>query len=149
MAESGFSFGMSVVQKVNARRARPGMTSIALVRFSLASRDAHEAAITVPQGGADANRTGVTTAKDDRNMRPAPFNSSAAARPAGPESTMPAGPESTIATFFPVRRGGRLAVTQPCSNAQSIIARSMFLIVTGGSVMPNMHVRKGPGTCDW
>src|SRR5207245_790431 len=51
----------------------------------------------------------------------------------------PAGPEPITATFFPVRAFGGSAVTQPSSQPWSMIAHSMFLIVTGGSLMPSTH----------
>ena len=49
----------------------------------------------------------------------------------------PAGPEPITATRLPVRVEGGCGVTQPSSNPRSMIWHSMFLIVTGGSVMPS------------
>lgn len=51
----------------------------------------------------------------------------------------PDGPDPTIATVFPVLNLGCSGLIQPCSKAWSIIAHSMFLIVTGGSLMPKTH----------
>ena len=63
---------------------------------------------------------------------PARFSWSAAASPAGPEPT--------TATRLPVRCGRRLRATiQPSSNARSMIATSIALIVTGSSLMPSTH----------
>jgi hypothetical protein len=44
-----------------------------------------------------------------------------------------------IATLFPERVDGFSGLIHPCSNAWSIIAHSMFFIVTGGSEMPKTH----------
>ena len=41
-----------------------------------------------------------------------------------------------MATLLPVRVWGGFAVTHPSSNARSMMADSMFLMVTGGLVMP-------------
>ncbi len=43
------------------------------------------------------------------------------------------------ATFLPVRFAGGSGLTQPSSKPLSMIAHSMFLIVTGGSLMPSTH----------
>lgn len=51
----------------------------------------------------------------------------------------PDGPEPTTATFFPVLRAGSSGWIQPCSNAWSMMAHSMFLMVTGGSLIPSTH----------
>ena len=51
----------------------------------------------------------------------------------------PAGPEPMTATFLPVRSDGGSGCTQPCSNAWSMIATSMALIVTASSLMPSTH----------
>ncbi len=51
----------------------------------------------------------------------------------------PAGPEPMTATFLPVRFAGGSATTQPSSQPWSMMATSMFLIVTGGSLMPSTH----------
>mmetsp|Transcript_30091 Transcript_30091/g.73236 ORF Transcript_30091/g.73236 Transcript_30091/m.73236 type:complete len:230 (-) Transcript_30091:2549-3238(-) len=48
----------------------------------------------------------------------------------------PAGPEPTIAIRFPVRETGLVGCTQPFSHAVSMIVFSMFLMVTGSSVIP-------------
>lgn len=50
---------------------------------------------------------------------------------------MPAGPEPTTATLWPLRCAGGSGLIQFCSNAWSMIAHSIFLIVTGGSLMPS------------
>lgn len=62
---------------------------------------------------------------------PALFNWWAAANPAGPDPT--------TAIFLPVLLVGGWGTIQPCSNAWSIIAHSIFLIVTGGSEIPRTH----------
>ena len=62
---------------------------------------------------------------------PARFSCAAAARPAGPDPT--------IATFLPVRFSGGSATTHPSANPLSMIAFSMLLIVTAGSLMPRTH----------
>ena len=62
---------------------------------------------------------------------PARFSCAAQARPAGPEPT--------TATFLPVRIAGGSATTQPSSKPRSMIAHSMLLIVTAGSLMPSTH----------
>ena len=62
---------------------------------------------------------------------PSWFNWAAAANPAGPEPT--------IATRFPVRVFGGAGWIQSSENPRSIMAFSMFLIVTAGSVMPSTH----------
>ena len=62
---------------------------------------------------------------------PARLSWAAAARPAGPEPT--------TATFLPLRCAGGSGTTQPSSKPLSMIAASMALIVTGGSVMPSTH----------
>ena len=59
---------------------------------------------------------------------PAVLSCAAAARPAGPEPI--------TATFFPVRILGGPGKTQPSSQPFSMMLYSMFLIVTGGLVMP-------------
>ena len=64
-------------------------------------------------------------------MCPALLSCAAAARPAGPEPT--------TATFLPVRFSGGSATTQPSSKPLSMIAASMLLIVTAGSLMPSTH----------
>lgn len=48
----------------------------------------------------------------------------------------PAGPEPTTATVIPVRCDGMRGTTQPSSNALSMMAYSMLLIVTGASTRP-------------
>ncbi len=48
----------------------------------------------------------------------------------------PAGPLPTTATRFPVRDSGGWATIHPSSAARSAMARSMRLMVTGGSVIP-------------
>src|SRR2546430_7032543 len=60
---------------------------------------------------------------------PALFNCAAA--------LIPAGPEPTTATFFSVRNGGGSGTTQPSSQALSMMAHSMVLMVTGGALMPS------------
>ena len=62
---------------------------------------------------------------------PALFNWWAAANPAGPDPI--------TATNRPVLLVGGWGTTQPCSNAWSIMAHSIFLIVTGGSEIPRTH----------
>ena len=44
-----------------------------------------------------------------------------------------------MAIFLPVRSEGGSALTQPSSNARSMIVFSIFLIVTGGLVIPSTH----------
>ena len=61
-------------------------------------------------------------------MWPALFSWSAAARPAGPDPT--------IATRLPVLCLGGKALIQPLSKPLSMMEHSMFLMVTGGSLMP-------------
>ena len=58
----------------------------------------------------------------------------------------PDGPEPITATFFPVRFSGGSAVTQPCAKPLSIIAHSIFLIVTGSSLMTQArkNLRRAP-----
>jgi hypothetical protein len=51
----------------------------------------------------------------------------------------PAGPEPMMATFLPVRVWGGQGTIQPSSKALSMMAHSMFLIVTGCSMMPSTH----------
>ena len=51
----------------------------------------------------------------------------------------PAGPEPTTATFLPVRTGGASGTIQPSSKPLSMMAHSMLLIVTGGSMMPSVQ----------
>ena len=48
----------------------------------------------------------------------------------------PEGPEPTTATFIPVRMAGGWGLIQPFSNAWSMMAHSMFLMVTAGLFMP-------------
>ena len=60
---------------------------------------------------------------------PALLSCAAAARPAGPEPT--------TATLLPVLVCGGFGTTQPSAKPRSMMAISMFLIVTGGSVMPS------------
>ncbi|RNA35416.1 urease accessory [Brachionus plicatilis] len=48
----------------------------------------------------------------------------------------PAGPEPITAILFPVRCLGNSGFIQPCSNAWSMMAHSMFLMVTGLALMP-------------
>ncbi len=62
---------------------------------------------------------------------PAELSCAAAARPAGPDPTM--------ATCFCVLELGGLGLTQPSRNPRSIIAISMFLIVTAGELIPKTH----------
>mmetsp|Transcript_23427 Transcript_23427/g.67265 ORF Transcript_23427/g.67265 Transcript_23427/m.67265 type:complete len:268 (+) Transcript_23427:3369-4172(+) len=52
-------------------------------------------------------------------------------------AAMPAGPEPTMAMFLPVRWAGGLGTIQPISNPLSMVAHSMFLMVTGFSMMPS------------
>jgi hypothetical protein len=59
---------------------------------------------------------------------PARFNCWAAARPEGPEPT--------IATRFPVRASGGWGRIQPSRKACSMMAFSICLMVTGGSMIP-------------
>ena len=47
--------------------------------------------------------------------------------------------DPTTATRLPVRVAGGSGVTQPSSNARSMIATSIALIVTGSSLMPSTH----------
>mmetsp|Transcript_8201 Transcript_8201/g.19982 ORF Transcript_8201/g.19982 Transcript_8201/m.19982 type:complete len:290 (-) Transcript_8201:1280-2149(-) len=54
-------------------------------------------------------------------------------------AAMPAGPDPITATFLPERSVGRRGTIQPSSKALSMIAHSMFLIVTGCSMMPRTH----------
>ena len=63
---------------------------------------------------------------------PALLSCAAAARPAGPEPT--------TATRLPVRASGGCGVTQPSSQARSMISCSMVLIVTGGALMPSVQL---------
>mmetsp|Transcript_5348 Transcript_5348/g.17312 ORF Transcript_5348/g.17312 Transcript_5348/m.17312 type:complete len:337 (-) Transcript_5348:5050-6060(-) len=49
----------------------------------------------------------------------------------------PAGPEPMTATFLPVRVAGGRGTIQPSSKALSMMEHSMFLIVTGCSMMPS------------
>ena len=51
----------------------------------------------------------------------------------------PAGPDPTTATFFPVLNDGGSGRIHPCSNAWSMMAHSMFFMVTGGSLIPSTH----------
>ena len=51
----------------------------------------------------------------------------------------PAGPLPTTATRLPVRKGGGCGDTSPFSKAVSTIVFSMFLMFTGGALMPNTH----------
>ena len=51
----------------------------------------------------------------------------------------PAGPDPTTATRRPVRVSGGCAVTQPSSNARSMIDTSTALMVTGSLLMPSTH----------
>ena len=64
----------------------------------------------------------------------------------------PAGPEPTTATFLPVRTAGGSGCTQPSSKPRSMMAHSMFLMVTAGSVsartLEASQGRAGPGTTD-
>ena len=48
-----------------------------------------------------------------------------------------AGPEPTMATDLPVLCSGGCGMTQPSSKPRSIMAFSIFLMVTGGLVMPS------------
>ena len=48
----------------------------------------------------------------------------------------PAGPLPMTATFFPDRWSGGSGWIHPISKAWSIMAHSMFLMVTGGELMP-------------
>ena len=80
----------------------------------------------VAQQTADAIRRSNTVTE-----WPARFSWSAAARPAGPDPT--------TATFFHVRDSGGFGLTHPSSNARSMIATSISLIVTGSSLMPSTH----------
>src|SRR5439155_14636496 len=52
---------------------------------------------------------------------------------------MPAGPEPTTATRLPVLRGATSGPTHPSSHAWSMMCFSMFLIVTGLSLMLRTH----------
>jgi len=51
----------------------------------------------------------------------------------------PAGPEPITATFLPVRARGASGSTQPSSQPLSMIETSMFLMVTGGALMPRVQ----------
>ena len=51
----------------------------------------------------------------------------------------PAGPEPMTATFLPVRTRGASGNTQPSAHPWSMIAHSMFLIVTGVLLIPRTH----------
>src|SRR5216684_561136 len=51
----------------------------------------------------------------------------------------PAGPEPTTATFLPVLCPGGCGLTQPSSNALSMIACSIDLMPTGSSLMRSTH----------
>src|SRR5436309_2377091 len=55
------------------------------------------------------------------------------------EQAMPAGPEPTTATRLPVLRGATSGATHPSSHAWSMMCFSMFLIVTGLSLMLRTH----------
>src|SRR2546421_5235084 len=69
---------------------------------------------------------------------PALFSWAAAANPAGPEPT--------TAAVRPVRKAGGSGRTQPSSNALSMIACSICLIVTASSLMSSTHaVSHGAG----
>lgn len=48
----------------------------------------------------------------------------------------PVGPLPMTATFLPVRVRGGSGLIQPISKAWSMMAHSMFLMVTGGELMP-------------
>ena len=48
-------------------------------------------------------------------------------------------PEPTTATRFPVRTAGGCGMTQPSSKPRSMIAHSMLLMVTGGSIRPKVQ----------
>ena len=52
----------------------------------------------------------------------------------------PAGPEPTTATLDPVWRSGTWGASQPSSKARSTMDTSMFLIVTGGWLMPRTQL---------
>mmetsp|Transcript_5397 Transcript_5397/g.10848 ORF Transcript_5397/g.10848 Transcript_5397/m.10848 type:complete len:273 (+) Transcript_5397:858-1676(+) len=54
-------------------------------------------------------------------------------------AAMPAGPEPMMATFLPVRVVGGVGLIHPSSKALSMMAHSMFLMVTGCSMMPSTH----------
>src|SRR3954465_502124 len=51
----------------------------------------------------------------------------------------PAGPDPITATFLPVRLAGASGLIPPSSQPLSAIEHSMFLIVTGGALMPSTH----------
>ena len=55
-------------------------------------------------------------------------------------AAMPAGPLPTTATVLPVRVSGGSARTQPSSQPRSAMETSMFLIVTGGDVIPSTQL---------
>ncbi|CAB4708797.1 unannotated protein [freshwater metagenome] len=58
----------------------------------------------------------------------------------------PAGPEPITATVLPDSRSGGWGVTQPCSQALSIIETSTCLIVTASELMPRtQEVSHGAG----
>ena len=54
-------------------------------------------------------------------------------------TAIPAGPAPTTATVLPVRRSGGDGVTQPSSNARSMIASSICSIATGSSLIASTH----------
>src|SRR3954469_20864932 len=54
-------------------------------------------------------------------------------------AAMPAGPDPTTATLRPVRKDGGSALTQPFSNAWSMMRCSICLIVTASSLMSRTH----------
>ena len=63
---------------------------------------------------------------------PTRFSCAAAAKPAGPDPTM--------AIDFPVRESGGCGFTHPSSKPRSMIAISIFLMATGGSVIPSTQL---------
>ena len=52
----------------------------------------------------------------------------------------PLGPLPTIETFLPVRAAGGVARIQPRSNPVSTMLHSIFLMVTGGALMPRTQL---------
>src|SRR5690606_17830883 len=63
--EQGCAFRMPIVDEVRARRARPGVAGVALVRLAFAAGDVQEAVALVTQSRADAVRARVAAADDD------------------------------------------------------------------------------------
>ena len=59
----------------------------------------------------------------------------------------PEGPLPMTATFLPDLLEGGSGTTQPCSKPWSMMAFSMFLIVTGGSLIPSTQAPWGKNKC--